>query len=247
MTPEQLVAAGNFGATLVGSDAVAAGLADRVATFEDMMAGLVAGTQSNAGLAAGPRAGANAAPPAAVSTGQHGKDETAMTDKSTTQTAAAPKPADPPTTAAAAAINPDEIRKQAIAEERARIAGIDAIAIPGHEALVRELKENGTSVGDAAIALAKAEKAARDKALDHVAATDKVLPMVVPSADPEAGAAAADDRGNEIDAVAEKAGAEWDKDPSVRDGFVGRANYVSFKQAEASGVVRMLEPRRKAR
>ena len=59
----------------------------------------------------------------------------------------------------AAAQDPEQVRRQ----ERDRLAGIDAIALPEHCELVERLKASGASVEVAAMLLGKAERARRDQ------------------------------------------------------------------------------------
>lgn len=86
----------------------------------------------------------------------------------------------------AAAPDPEQVRRQ----ERDRLAGIDAIALPGHRELVDRLKASGASVEQAALELCKAERArlatARAEGLRDRQLDEAELPDIVPA--PSAGA-----------------------------------------------------------
>ena len=55
--------------------------------------------------------------------------------------------------------------KDGTEKERARIASIDAAAVPGHEALTAQAKQSGISAADYALQVLAAEKSLREKAL----------------------------------------------------------------------------------
>jgi len=71
----------------------------------------------------------------------------------------------------------DEALKTGAQAERARIKGIQDLAIPGHEALIEQMKFDGeTTPEQAAVKLVQAENAVRQNAADALAA-DGIKPV----------------------------------------------------------------------
>jgi len=72
------------------------------------------------------------------------------------------------------------IRQEGAADERARIQAIEAVAVPGHAALISALKFDGKSTaGDAALAVLSAEKQTRTAAAQALADdAPQPLPLV---------------------------------------------------------------------
>jgi hypothetical protein len=113
----------------IGADAVAAGLADSLGTFEEVLAE----------LSRGPSGRSLSEPKGNVMEKQPGAPAAETTAAGITQ--------EQHNTAVAAA------RTEATAAERARIAAIQSAAFPGQEALTAQLIAEGKSAGDAAMAL----------------------------------------------------------------------------------------------
>jgi len=126
------------GASFIGSEAVRRGMADRVSTLEEVIAGLAAGSPAKKG-----------APYMAT---EHG-------------TPAAEKPAID--RAYLAANHPDLLAAcvaEGAAAERSRILAIQALGMRGHEAMVAEFVADGqTSAPEAAVKILSAEKAANER------------------------------------------------------------------------------------
>jgi hypothetical protein len=57
-----------------------------------------------------------------------------------------------------------------VKKERERLKAIDALALPGHETLIEQMKADGTSAADAAGKIVAAEKEKRSKALSNLRA-----------------------------------------------------------------------------
>lgn len=163
----------------------------------------------------------------------------------TTSTVAA-APGAVTTAADLAAAFPDlcaAIRLEGATAERARILGIEAHAMAGHEALVAAMKADGAVTPDmAAGRILAAEKAARGQQAQAIVDVEKVTGGVkaAPQSHP-AGAASA--------SAAEKATtpegwkAEYAASPQLQAEFASADDYVSLKRAEALGKVRVLGSR----
>lgn len=136
----------------------------------------------------------------------------------------------------------DEGRKTGFADgakaERERILGIERVAIPGHDALVAELKADGkTSPAEAAMKINETEKLTRERRLEAIR-KDGLAPA--PAAAPTA---SGDPKPTAEDAnapIENRAKATWESDPKVREEFVSFESYLAFRKAEASGRVRVL-------
>lgn len=106
--------------------------------------------------------------------------------------------------------------------ERKRLEGIDAVALPGHEDLIKNLKADGTvSAGDAALRIVAAEKAKivakRDAFVDD-------SPEVQPAAEPEDKPTPDTSKMS----VEDKAKVEWDKDGKLRDEMGSFDVYLAY-------------------
>lgn len=161
------------GRIFIGQQAIDAGLVDGVSTLGQLVQQLNA-KRTGASLSAQPRAGVARKPnPTPTQPGAH-----AML---TAEQVAAEHPE-----AAAALI------AQGASAERARIQGIEAQAIAGHEKLIETLKFDGKSTaGDAAMAIVAAERSVRTAA-GAALATDAPAPL--PAAAPKAVEQSASDK-----------------------------------------------------
>jgi len=209
------------GALLIGADAVTVGMADRVGTFESILAGWSGGR--------------------AATTGGNRVEEMEgkiMTDDTTTEPAAAP--ALPDITAGyIAADHPkvaEALRAEGATAERDRILGIQAAAFPGQDALVAECIADGTSPGDAALKFNAAEKQAGVRVLEGMRA-DETAVNAPPPATPPVEDAPVDSSAP----VEDRCKAAWDKSPAVRAEFMGNFDrYLAYVRAEEAGQVRRL-------
>lgn len=164
VSPEKVQADFGKGGLLVGRDAVAAGMADRLGSFEEVVGSLSAGSSATV----------------KTSLIAAAEETVVMTE----QTTAAPPP--PLTAETLAKSHPDiadHFRAEGATAERARILGIESQALRGHEDLVAKLKADGkTTPEQAAVAILAAEKAKGDRILaDMMADAPKPVP---PSAEP---------------------------------------------------------------
>ncbi|MEQ9330272.1 S49 family peptidase [Thalassobaculum sp.] len=227
-----------FGGLRVGADAVSAGLADRVGSFEDA----IAAAQSAAGRSRSTQSGGAAGRPA--STGVTAMDLQSLT--------AAMLAADRPdlvaelrqgyvsqaeaTAAAAQATEAGlaEARVAAADAERSRIFGILDLgrAMPAETSAVgAALRNPSVDVGAAAVAVLKADDKARAAALAALSGDD---PAAL-GAGPGEGA---DDLTADISATDDASlRARWDKSSTLRDEFVAFENFAAYARASAASRV----------
>jgi hypothetical protein len=126
--------------------------------------------------------------------------------------------------------------------ERARIAGIEAAALPGHEAIIKAHKDDPSkSPADAAMAVLNAEKAVR---AGQLAALDKDEKQVKVGSEPAnpapASTSAAKPEGLEGEAAWK---VEFAGSKSLQAEFGTEAAYVALRRAEANGRVKRLKNR----
>lgn len=150
-------------------------------------------------------------------------------------------PASKPTTVTElAAAFPDlcaSLRTEGAALERARITGIEAHALPGHEKLIAEMKADCSVTPDmAAGRILAAEKTARGAQLQGIkdveSATGKMLaaPSSAPAAAPTV----------EKGTTPEAWKAEYEASSKLQSEFATADDYVALKKAEAGGKIRVL-------
>lgn len=129
-------------------------------------------------------------------------------------------------------------RTEGAAAERARILGIEALAMPGHEKLIADMKADGaTTPEQAAVKLIQAEKQAGAQRLGAVARVEATT-SVVPAA-PSASVAPAP-VAQPVVQTADGWKAEFAASPALQEEFGNAETYAAFKQGEASGRVRIL-------
>jgi signal peptide peptidase SppA len=223
--------------TFRGQAAVAARLADRLATADELISELAAlrvrshpvgqsarSTPGNQGeLMSGNASGGQTAaqtPPAA---------QPAMTRESLER--------DNPALFAQLRV---EFTAAGAAAERDRSAAVRAQGLPGHEALIEQLATDGKTTGpEAAAAVLSAERSLRT-------AQATALAMDAPTAAPSSAAPAAEPKASAEDQtlpIEQRAKAEWDAKPAVRAEFTSFESYLALRKAEASGRVRVLGKR----
>ena len=124
--------------------------------------------------------------------------------------------------------------------ERERIQSVEAQLIPGHEALIREMKFDGKTTGEqAAVRILQAEKTLRENVLANLAADASQPAAHAPA--PELGATEAKKEDNDLP-VEDRAKAAWDKDGKLRKEFMDDfGNYLAFVKADEAGRVRILK------
>jgi capsid assembly protease len=224
------------GGVRIGAQAITAGMADRIGTIDSVLTGLAAAGPVTPGK---PRAAA-----AALS------EQARMNPTSIAElTAAFPDLvaqirnealASASSTATAAAIA--AARGEGATAERARILGIEAAALPGHEALVATLKADGTiSAGDAAIAIMAAENAKRGTVLAQLQADGKGGAPAAPAPQPPAAAQdVATILADKSRPVADRCKAAFDLDAETRATFGTVEKFTAYQSAVEGGNVRQL-------
>ncbi|WP_262048650.1 hypothetical protein [Bradyrhizobium sp. Bra78] len=173
-----------------------------------------------------------------------------------TTTALQAAPAAPAAPAAAAAVTtvadlaaafPDlcaAIRAEGATAERARIIGIEAHAMAGHEALIATMKADATITPDmAAGRILAAEKLARGQQAQAIVDVEKVTGKVVaaPQSHPAASATASE---AEKGSTPEGWKSEYAASAALQAEFATVDDYVSLKAAESAGKVRVLGARK---
>lgn len=212
------------GGLLVGSDAVDAGMADAVGSFESILAGLAGPTRGYGGNLM----------PTANQADQQTPAITLDLIKSQYPDIATALRAEGEATA-------DDLLEQARTEgasaERERIQAVfeQGQQLRGHDALIQRLMFDGTTSGpQAAVQILAAEKQARGTALADLRA-DAPRPAPAASDEPDSGAGV--DKSAPIE---ERCKAEWNRSQDLRAEFGSLDAYTAFKRAEESGRVRVL-------
>lgn len=214
----------DFGQGLVFKDkeAIRRNMADGMATFSEILAEL-AGREGEFGAA-----------PAAAGDEEKPMDWASITSAGLREHR--PELVEEIEQAAADAAQADDreaIATEAREAERARILGIEEVAIAGHEDLVAAAKAGDTTPEQLAVQIVKASKAAGK---DHLAAradADRAIGDI-PAAPPPAAAAA-----DETAPIEDRAKAEWAADAKIRSEFTNEAAYVAFRKAEDRGATRI--------
>lgn len=207
----------------IGSDAVAAGMADEVGSFESVLSRLAGAARRPAsGRAMGVRSAMGAV---------------GMTDKSKPAameiTADTIKSEHPDVHAAIRGEGYEagkaEGREAGAAAERARILGVEAQALPGHEALIAQLKADGkTTPEQAAVQVLQAERGRAQARLDTRRDIDAKLPDI--------GRKAADGGGQSLASLTfeERCKREFDGDPKLQAEFRSVDRYTAWRRAEGA-------------
>lgn len=226
-TEEEVVSGFGQGLVFDGAEAIRRGMADRRITLDDLIAEL-AGRDPT--MIAAPAAAAQEHPMewetlTLAALREHRAD---LVDEITAAATAA--------ATEAGATERGQAAEAAAAAERARILGLDEVAVAGHEDLLAAAKADGkTTAAELALQILKAEKASGSSFL--AARQDAEAASAVPAAPPKPAAQS----GGTIE---ERAKAAWDKDENLRAEFSDDfAAYLSFEKAAQSGRARILAPR----
>lgn len=192
------------GRIFIGAKAVAAGLVDAFGTMEDLLSKLSAPSGARGGVMAGE---------AKIEVQVIGPEEIAAREST--------------------AFNRGQ--NEGARLERERIAAVEEVgsSLPGHEALVKELKFDGkTTAAEASQRLLAAEKEKRARVVTDLRAD---APKPVPAAEaPEKPAVAEASLPLE-----ERCKLEWDRSAALREEFSSLAAYTAFQKANAAGKVRI--------
>lgn len=218
-------------AVYIGQEAVDAGLADSVGTFEEVLAELSDGGSVRRVSQPAQAEGITMTNQDTVTRAEHDAAVEAAREEGRKEAGAANEQA------LATA------RAEGATAERERILGIEAQALPGHEKLVAGLKADGaTTPEQAAVAILKAEREKGAQALDTMRGvedhTGKVAaaPTATGAVDP---AASADRPASEMSD--EELTAQYESSPALKRDFACAADYRAFAKAEAAGKVRVLK------
>lgn len=230
--PAVVVSDFGHGDVLVGADAVAAGMADRTGTFEEVLAGMAGGTDTHEGVRQSTQ-----------------KGTTQMSDK--TQKPAAEKQPEitveiltanhPDVVAALTAPAVEAAHKAGADAERARIEGIEVNALPGHEDLVAQLKADGSTTPDQAAGLIiAAEKQTGKRHLEAIQGDENDAPAPAPVS-----TALGENGVPDNASLEDKAKAKWDGDADLRAEFGDNFDrFMAYEKAVDSGTVKVLKDRK---
>lgn len=212
LTVDEVLARYGQGAVLVGTEALAAGLLDRLSTLEELHAELVEQTSSQIFLPFRPVARAAGASPEAP---MRRRVTTTVTEEVEPAADAPPAPSTPAARAAEersmpekekempAPLTLEQLRTQypahvtaiatdAATAERTRILAIDALNEPDHATLLATCKQDPTvTAGEAALRIRAADQAKREAAIAARAAEEKSQKAPAPLAESEVEAASA--------------------------------------------------------
>jgi hypothetical protein len=124
-------------------------------------------------------------------------------------------------------------------KELARIKAVEGSSLPGHEALIAQMKFDGVTTGEqAAVKILHAEKALRETKLQDYAA-DK--PPVVPAVDAAKDAPKQGEKLKEGELMTEEQlKAVWNKDAALRAEYGNDFDaYKAYTEANAAGLVKV--------
>jgi hypothetical protein len=131
-----------------------------------------------------------------------------------------------------------DLRVEAASAERARILGIEANALPGHEKLVADMKADASITPDmAAGRILAAERALRGSAAQAIRDVEQATGVVAPA--PASVAPAPASKAS----TPEGWKAEYAASGALQGEFATAEDYAAFKEAEAAGKVRFLRNR----
>jgi len=200
------------GGVMMGADAVSAGLVDAVGSFEGALASLA--SSHSVSLKGNLMTENTTATPVAV-----------VAQVLTLDSVRADYPAIATAFAAEGAT-----------AERGRILGIEANALPGHDALITTLKADGTTTPEqAAVQVLNAERGKGPAAMDAIAAAVEDVPAV--AADPVVSKPAADANAP----VEERAKVAWDSEADLRAEFANDFEcYLAGAKATDDGRAQIL-------
>jgi hypothetical protein len=128
---------------------------------------------------------------------------------------------------------------EGVAAERARILGIESVALPGHGDLIKTMKADGkTTPGEAAVKIVEAERVKRAGQLDEIAGveahTGKLASLPLSQANEKK------PTGNQVAQTPDGWKAEWQANKDLQTEFEQVEIYVAYKKADANGQVRRL-------
>lgn len=222
------------GGVVVGAEAVAAGMADAVASFEavltTMAAAVVVINHNPRGAAAPVVENVTMNDPTSVAELTAAfPDLVGQIRREASATASSDAANDARTDGYAAGV----------AAERERITALEDMALPGHEALIAAFKADGTSPDVAAKAILKAEKETGGRKLAAIAADGAVAVPVAAAAAPAAAKtsdAIMADKSRTVEARCTEAHA---MDENIRAAFPRVETFIAYQSAVEAGKVRV--------
>jgi signal peptide peptidase SppA len=231
MTADQIRGTGAL--VFKGQDAVDIGLADAVGTFEEVLADLTTAAKTRA----------TSASKGSFMTKQAGEPGASIPETAPAAVAPAQEAQRTETVAELTAAYPSlvaQIRTDAANAERARILGIEAIAVAGHDDLIKQCKADGkTTPEQAAMQILTAEKGIRRAQMSAIQGVEAVASQV-PAAPASISAAEQTATASTPEAWADEYKANTAHGEKLRAEFPTAEGYVAFRKAEASGRVRRL-------
>lgn len=205
------------GGVKVGSQAIAARMADRAGSHETTLALLAGGYRKRRRMMAGPKTEEEIK---GLIDAARGEGRTAGIEEGKKLAA-------------------EDGRKvgydEGVKAERERLLGIDRATMPGHEKLALEAKQAGTSAAEFALQQVEAEKVTRERQLGAIqrdGEKTKVAPAATATGEQPS---AASDASLPIE---ERCKAQWEKDPQIREEFGKFERFLAYSKAEAAGRVR---------
>ena len=240
----------NFGQgdVLTGEEAVEAGMADAVSSYEQVLAGLAAGRIGGTGRRVSPimqetpemtkeitaARVAEEYPKAAAALRAEGLDQgraTVLEDGRKTGYAEGHK-------AGLDAGKADGVKAGAEAE-RTRIAALTKASLPGFEDLLAECIADGTSTaGDLALKQQAALKAQGPEAIEKIKADEKALAEKLPAVGATASGTDSETQSEPLDDDEAKTQdeAQWAKEPALRTEFSGNKDaFLAYQRAQRAG------------
>lgn len=215
---EHVLANFGQGGVMEGAEAVRVGMADRLGTLPEVIAGS-SGDQGSQSVGVSSMNGSQTNDTPAITreliADKHPEIASAFRQEGREAAAA-------------------ELRAEGATAERERIQAVQAQSLPGHEKLVQTLMFDGKTTGpEAAVQILNAERQAGSVALS-VMRVDSIAP-VPPSADAPPRSKADDD----ARPLEERAREAWERDEKLRAEFGGDFDaYHAFRKAEENGQVR---------
>ncbi len=132
---------------------------------------------------------------------------------------------------------------KATTDERARVLGIQALSLPGHEKLVEACIVDGSSIEAAGLKILQAEKTKKAQVAADIKA-DAPKPAAAaeaPNDDAEKTRKAAEAAADAKLTVEDRCKKEWAADDRLHKEFLTLEGYVSFCKAKASGKVSIFQ------
>lgn len=205
-----------------GADAVKAGLADRVGSFESVLADLSRGERRTTSQKGKSMSETQGAPAAEANAGITQEQLNAAVAKATEDGKAQVKAE----------------AETAVKADRERIASLDklAVKVSGNEQgmkIIADAKSDGSTAADTALKLAEADCFAKGSVIGSIMADDASATAAVPAS--PGGVAV------QTPQTPDGWKAEWEASADLQASYPKVEHYVSFKKAEAGGRVRILE------